>query len=41
MRALTLHNLAFVQRVMARLREGVIDGTLDDVAAALLAGAAP
>ncbi len=40
-RALTLHNLAFVQRVVARLRSAILDGTLDDTAAALLGGDAP
>ena len=38
MRALTLHNLAFVQRVVARLREAVLAGRLEDEAAALLGG---
>ena len=32
MRALTLHNLAFVQRVVARLRAAILDGTLADTA---------
>jgi queuine tRNA-ribosyltransferase len=41
MRALTLHNLAFVQRVMGRLREAVLAGTLAETADALLAGDAP
>ena len=41
MRALTLHNLAFVQRVVARLRTAILDGTLAGTAAALLAGEAP
>jgi queuine tRNA-ribosyltransferase len=41
MRLLTLHNLAFVARVMRRLRDAVIDGTLGETAAALRAGATP
>jgi len=41
MRALTLHNLAFVQRVVARLRAAILDGTLADTAGALLAGDPP
>jgi queuine tRNA-ribosyltransferase len=41
MRLVTLHNLAFVQRVMDDLREAVLAGTLPQVAAALRAGAAP
>ncbi len=41
MRALTVHNLAFVERVVRRLREAVLAGTLSDVAAQLRAGAAP
>ena len=41
MRALTLHNLAYVQRVMARLREAVLAGTLGETAEALLGGEAP
>ena len=41
MRALTLHNLAFVERVVRRLREAVLAGTLSEVAAQLRAGAAP
>jgi queuine tRNA-ribosyltransferase len=41
MRLLTVHNLAFVARVMRRLRDAVIDGTLAETAAALRAGAAP
>lgn len=40
-RAITLHNLAFVQRVVARLRDAVLAGTLADAAAALLDGEAP
>ncbi|HVW17577.1 MAG TPA: tRNA guanosine(34) transglycosylase Tgt [Solirubrobacteraceae bacterium] len=41
MRVLTIHNLAFVSRVMARLREAVLAGELAATAAALRAGAAP
>jgi queuine tRNA-ribosyltransferase len=41
MRLLTLHNLAFVARLMARLRQAIADGTLADEAAALRAGSAP
>ena len=41
MRALTLHNLAFVQRVVARLREAVLAGRLEEEAAAVLGGVAP
>jgi queuine tRNA-ribosyltransferase len=41
MRLLTIHNLAFVSRVMARLRAAIAAGTLADEAAALRAGAAP
>jgi queuine tRNA-ribosyltransferase len=41
MRLLTLHNLAFVQRVMADLREAILAGTFAETAAALRAGAAP
>ena len=41
MRALTVHNLAFVARVVARLRDAVIAGTLETEAAALLGGGAP
>jgi queuine tRNA-ribosyltransferase len=40
-RLLTLHNLAFVQRVVARLRDGVLAGTLGEAAAALRGGDAP
>jgi queuine tRNA-ribosyltransferase len=40
-RLLTLHNLAFVARLMARLREAIAAGTLAEEAAALRAGAAP
>jgi queuine tRNA-ribosyltransferase len=40
-RVLTLHNLAFVERVMRRLRDGIGAGTLGATAAALRAGEAP
>lgn len=38
MRAITVHNLAFVERVVRRLREAVHAGTLAQVAAAIRAG---
>ena len=41
MRLLTLHNLAFLARVMTRLREAIIAGELAQAAAALRAGQAP
>ena len=41
MRLVTLHNLAFVARLMARLRDAIAAGTLAEEAAALRAGAAP
>ncbi len=41
MRLLTLHNLAFLARLMADLRGAIIAGRLPEVAAALRAGAAP
>ena len=41
MRLLTLHNLAFIARLMARLRAAIEAGTLAREAAALRAGAAP
>jgi queuine tRNA-ribosyltransferase len=41
MRLLTLHNLAFVARVMERLRAAIVDGTLTATAAELRGGAAP
>jgi queuine tRNA-ribosyltransferase len=41
MRLLTLHNLAFIARLMARLRAAIEAGTLAQDAAALRAGAAP
>jgi len=40
-RLLTLHNLSFVGRLMADLRNAVAGGTLAEVAAALRAGSAP
>ena len=40
-RLLTLHNLAFIARLMARLRGAIAEGTLAEHAAALRAGAAP
>ncbi len=40
-RLLTLHNLAYVARLMARLRAAVATGTLAEHAQALRAGAAP
>src|SRR4051794_25025857 len=41
MRLVTLHNLSFLQRLMADLREAIGDGRLAEVAAALRAGATP
>ena len=41
MRLMTVHNLAFVARVMVRLREAVLAGNLAAVAAELRAGRAP
>jgi queuine tRNA-ribosyltransferase len=41
MRLLTLHNLAFVERVMRRLREAIAAGRLAETAAGLRAGEAP
>ncbi|MEI6792098.1 MAG: tRNA guanosine(34) transglycosylase Tgt [Actinomycetes bacterium] len=41
MRLLTVHNLAFVARVMERLREAILDGNLAAVASELRAGSAP
>ena len=41
MRLLTLHNLAFVQRVMADLRGAILAGTLAETARALRDGAPP
>jgi queuine tRNA-ribosyltransferase len=40
-RLLTLHNLSFVERVMADLRSAIATGRLSEVAAALRAGSAP
>lgn len=40
-RLLTLHNVAYLQRLMADLRRGVLDGRLGERAAALRAGGAP
>ena len=40
-RLLTLHNLAFVQTLMAGLREAIDAGRFGEVAAAVRAGAAP
>jgi queuine tRNA-ribosyltransferase len=41
MRLLTIHNLAFLQRLMAELRDAIDAGRLPAVAAAVRAGAAP
>jgi queuine tRNA-ribosyltransferase len=41
MRLLTLHNVAFVTRLMARLRAALISGAFTETAAALRAGEAP
>lgn len=41
MRLVTLHNLAFLARLMGDLREAILAGTLAETAAALRAGAAP
>ena len=41
MRLVTLHNLAFLSRLMADLRAAIPAGTLPEVAAALRAGASP
>ncbi len=41
MRLLTLHNLAFLARLMADLRGAILAGRLPEVAGALRAGAAP
>jgi queuine tRNA-ribosyltransferase len=40
-RLLTLHNLAFIARLMADLRAALVAGTLAEVAAAVRGGAAP
>jgi queuine tRNA-ribosyltransferase len=41
MRLLTVHNLAFIERVVRRLRDAIPAGTLAEEARALRAGAAP
>src|SRR5205807_3231238 len=41
LRLVTLHNLSFLARLMADLRNAVLAGTLTEVAAALRAGASP
>jgi queuine tRNA-ribosyltransferase len=41
MRLLTIHNLAFLQRLMAELRDAIDEGRLAEAAAAVRAGAAP
>jgi len=41
LRLVTLHNLAFIARLMADLRAAIANGTLAEVAAAIRAGAAP
>jgi queuine tRNA-ribosyltransferase len=41
MRLLTLHNLAYLERLMAELRAAIGAGRLAEVTAALRAGAAP
>jgi queuine tRNA-ribosyltransferase len=41
MRLLTLHNLAFLQRLMAELRDAIDEGRLAAAAAAIRAGTAP
>ena len=41
MRLVTVHNLAFVERVVRRLRDAIGDGTLAATAAAMRAGEAP
>ncbi len=41
MRLLTLHNIAYLQRLMADLRGAVLDGRLAERAAAIRGGAAP
>ncbi|MGC9221796.1 MAG: tRNA guanosine(34) transglycosylase Tgt [Solirubrobacteraceae bacterium] len=40
-RLLTLHNLSFIQRLMADLRDAIDDGRLTDVIPAFMAGASP
>jgi queuine tRNA-ribosyltransferase len=41
MRLLTIHNLAYLQRLMAELRAAIAAGRLAETAAAVRAGAAP
>jgi queuine tRNA-ribosyltransferase len=41
MRLLTIHNLAYLQRLMAELRDAIDHGRLPAVAAAVRSGAAP
>jgi queuine tRNA-ribosyltransferase len=41
LRLLVVHNLAFVQRVMTRLRDAILEGRLAEQAAAIRGGAAP
>ncbi|MFL5862117.1 MAG: tRNA guanosine(34) transglycosylase Tgt [Solirubrobacteraceae bacterium] len=41
LRLVTLHNLSFIARLMAELRDAIETGRLEEVAGALLAGAAP
>jgi queuine tRNA-ribosyltransferase len=41
LRLVTLHNLSFIARLMADLREAIAAGRLQEVAGALLEGAAP
>ncbi|MCL2417725.1 MAG: tRNA guanosine(34) transglycosylase Tgt [Conexibacteraceae bacterium] len=40
-RLLTLHNLSYIQRLMADLRDAIGSGSFDDTVAAFMAGAAP
>jgi queuine tRNA-ribosyltransferase len=41
LRMMVVHNLAYVQRTMAHLRQAIIDGRLTEEAAALRGGLAP
>ena len=41
MRLLTIHNLAYLQRLMAELRDAIDAGRLPEAAAAVRGGAAP
>ena len=41
MRLLTIHNLAYLQRLMAELRAAIDEGRLPAAAAAVRGGAAP